>query len=213
MTDATPEQIEPAVTPESQPEQTGETTDGVSMSQKAFTERLRRAQASAIADFLKGVGFEKPDEFNSFIEDAKKRQQAEMSDTERVKAELEAERQKTARAIEAAERAEARRIEAIRNAAILTAAQAANAKVPEDVLLFAQTQDTSALIGDDGEPDKKAIAQLIDTVKKDRAHWFGNGGSGTPGSPSNANGSLSELDKKAKQAASGKMTQFVRNRF
>lgn len=198
---------------ETQPEQSAEQVETLTFTPSALSARLERAQQKALTDFIKSVGFEKPDEFNSFIEDAKKRQQAEMSDTERVKAELEAERQKTAKAIEAAERAEARRIEAIRNAAILTAAQAANAKVPEDVLLFAQTQDTSALIGEDGEPDKKAIAQLIDTVKKDRAYWFGNGGSGTPGSPSNANGSLSELDKKAKQAASGKMTQFVRNRF
>lgn len=214
MTDeTTTDQVETTAQPESQPEQTGDTAETVSMPQKAFTARLRRAEESAVKTFLGTLGFDKPDDFKAFIEAAKKREQAEMTDAERLKAELETERQKSAAALETAQKAEARRIEAIRDSAIRIAAQAANAKVPDDVLMYARTQDLGALVSDDGEPDVKAIAKLIDTVKKDRAHWFGNGGSGTPGSPSNAGGTTPDQDKKAKQGAAARMQNFVRNSF
>lgn len=213
MTDETQTTVDTTATPDTSPETTEETSQTISMPQKAFNERLARAQRSAITDFLKEIGFEKPDQLKTALEAAKKREQAEMSDAERLKAELETERQKLVTTLASLEQAEARRIEAVRNAAIHAAAIAANAKVPDDVLMWASGQDLSEMIDEDGKVDSKAIAKLIDTLKKERAHWFGNGGSGTPGSPSNAGGTPSEPDKKAKQTAAAQMRRFVRNSF
>ncbi len=195
MTDETPVTVDTTATPDTSPETTEETSQTISMPTKAFNERLARAQRSAITDFLKEIGFEKPDQLKTALDAARKREQAEMSDAERLKAELETERQKSATALEAAQRAETRRIEAVRNSAIHAAAIAANAKVPDDVLMWASSQDLSAMVDEDGKVDSKAIAKLIDTLKKERAHWFGNGGSGTPGSPSNAGGTAGNTKK------------------
>lgn len=187
--------------PDSQPENTGDQAEQtVSMPQKAFTERLARAGRTAVTDFLKEVGFEKPDDFKAFITTARQREQSELSEAERLKQALEAEKQKSAQATEAAQKAEAKRLEMLVDSAIRTAAVSANAKNPDDVLLWARSQDLSDVLDEDGKVNAKSVSKIIDTLKKERAHWFGNGGSGTPGSPSNAGGTTTPPDKKLQDA-------------
>lgn len=211
MTDESMTEGQP--TTETQPEQSAATGEALSFTPSALAARIERAQRKALTDFLGELGFEKPEDLKAKLTAAVKREQSELGETERLKLEIETERQKSATALEAAQKAEARRVEAVRNAAIHAAAVNANAKVPDDVLMWASGQDLSALVDEDGKADSKAIAKLIDTLKKERAHWFGNGGSGTPGSPSNAGGTPTEPDKKAKQNASRNMVNMVRNRF
>lgn len=208
MTQETTTTNETPVTTETQQAQSGATT-----TEKAFTqadldriagETRKSARQAAIADLLKELGVEKPDDLKALV--TKTREQEEAQKTEAQKA-LERAEKAEARAQEAEARAqsiEAQRILDRRDNAIR--AKAGQAHDIDAVLEWANRPANADLlkktVGDDGAVSEKAVDELIAAAQKNAAYLWKKGG---VGSPSNSNGRVPTGTKPAKIQTSGKL--------
>ncbi len=175
----------PASPPDTPPDKTGDTgTPGQTFTQddidRIVGERAKRAAEKALADFVQGMGFEKADDVKSLVEAEKQRKEQEMSEVEKLQAELEKERAATKAAKEAAEQAAQTVIDQRRDSAILTALK--DAERPQSVLnlLKAEQSDmVAAILNDDNVVQDKPLAALVEKAKADYGGMFKTGGPGT----------------------------------
>lgn len=168
----------------------------------------KEGRTKAIKDLLSELGFEKADDLKSLIADARKRQEAELSEVDKAKKEAEVET-KRREALEAElnqVRAEQRQDRLER--AVEVALQAANAKRPKDVLdLMKVRGKLDGLLTDEGQVNDKAVTAAIADFKKDNAEYFG---SFAPGSPSNAGAKPPSPSEKDLEAARQQLKQHTR---
>jgi hypothetical protein len=197
--------------PETPPAQTGDT----GTSEQTFTqadvdrlmgERARRAKEAAISDLLKDLGFDKADELKAVIADAKKRKEAEMSEAEKLQAQITALEAEKAAAESKVQEAEQRVLETRRNSAIIAALT--GAEKPQSVLTLLE-KEHAELVGKaltaDGTVDEKAVAALVEAARKDYAGMFKVAGPGT-GSHNGGRASTTHTDKILDQLFKGKRT-------
>lgn len=146
-------------------------------------EARRKGRESAVADLLKDLGFEKADDLKALVTDARKRQEADMTEAEKAKAAKEAaekERDELKARLEAAER---QRLTDRRDAAIRSALTSAGVKSLDKtfaVLASLKSKDIGAVLKDDGTVDDAKVRALVDGAKKDYPEDFKTGGAGSP---------------------------------
>lgn len=168
---------------------------------RIINERLRRAEDTAEARLLERLGVDKLDTAKAQLEDARKRREADMSETEkereaRVKAEQKLAEFEAQLATERTARLHDRRDNALAQA--LAAAGAIDADETVTVLKAKNAADIDALLTAKGELDPDAIKALVDKARAERAHHFRPGG---PGSPSNRLGEPPAANMDADSAA------------
>lgn len=150
-------------------------------------DRLAQAKRSAVADFLKELGVDKPDDLKTLLADHKALKESQMNELQKAQAALDKATKKAADAEQKAAELEAARLADRMDGAIRSAAAEARAQYPDDVVTWIRQQgkDLSTLLDQDGKVNDKAVKALIEETKKARPTWFTSGG---PGSPSNAGG-------------------------
>lgn len=176
--------------PDTPPGNNGGSSTGTTFTQadvdRIVGERAKRAKESGIADFLKELGFEKPDDLKSLVTDARKRQEDELSEAEKLNQKLVATEKKLQEAEAAAQQAVQSAREEKRNSAILAALTIA--EKPQSVLnllLVEHASKVAEVMGEDGALDSKKIEALAKTAQTDYPGMFKKTG---PGSPSHAGG-------------------------
>jgi hypothetical protein len=148
-------------------------------------ERLKRdglSKTKVLEEFVKELGYEKADDLKATIkakkeadEAAKSAEQKQIDQINQLMADLDAEKKR------AADIESARRADKI-NSKLEALASASKAQVPDDVVDYLHknhAEDVNALLAEDGKFDDKAAHDLIEAVRKARAHWFGIQGMGT----------------------------------
>lgn len=155
---------------------------------RIVSERLARQAGAEIRKLLTDLGVETPDALKQFVEDSRKRQEAELSDKQKLERQIES-LTKVADGYKAQiETMLALQVTERRNAAIEKAAQAAHAEIPADVITWAEreaAEQLKAVMGDDGKVDEKAAKALVEACRKARPKWFV---STSPGVPSASSG-------------------------
>lgn len=201
-----------------QERQPGTTPDKGGQQEKTFTqadidriinERLRRAEDTAQARLLEALGVDKLDTAKTQLEDARKRREAEMSETEKEReARLAAEKKladfQAELQTERTARLHDKRDNALAQA--LAAAGAIDADEVVTVLKAKSSGDVEALLTAKGELDPDAIKALVDKARAERPHHFRPGG---VGSPSNRSGEPPAVNMDADSiAAAAFLKQF-----
>ena len=153
------------------------------------------ARKTALTDFLKELGFDKPDDLKTLVKSAKEQDEAKKTEAQKLadaKTQAEKERDEAKAALESERQ---QRLIDRRDSAIRT--RASKAYDVNDVLAWAQRADNKALLDktvkDDGTVDEKAVDALIAACEKNAAHLWKRGG---VGSPSNNNGREAPADPK-----------------
>lgn len=155
----------------------------------------KEGREKAINDLLKELELEKADDLKALVTEARKRKKDEMTEAERLSAELTEANKKLEAANQRAAQAETARIADQVNARIEKLAKGASN--PEDVTDFIRArwlEQLNAAVSEDGKVDEKAIEKLVADVRKERPAWFAISGQG---SPSNRDGRPPQPDDKA----------------
>ena len=178
--------------PDTQPAQSGETN----AADKQFTqadvdrivgERAKRASEAAINKMLADLGIESADKLKAEIDAKRKRDEAELSEMDKLTQQLDALKADKEAAEQRAQQADAKRLEAIRDGAIMRAI--GGAEHPSRVMLLLQAEHTekvAAVLGEDGTVDEAALKTLGELARKEYASEFKP--SGGPGSGSHNSG-------------------------
>lgn len=204
--------------PETAPDKSGKGDE--SQHPAWLPDRLKEERKLATNKVVKTLGFERLDELTAFIETARKTEadsakakEAQLTEAERLKAELDKlngqlVEQKTALEQER----KSRIVEKVENA-VRSAATEAKAEIPQDILNLLKAEgklDVETLIDDQGGVKADAVKALIDAAKKLRPNWFGRGGIG---SPSNARGTALEPNAAEKQQIRQAQAANLRKKF
>lgn len=202
---------QPGTQPGATPAASGDT---ISLTNQALTERLKRAERTAVTRLLKDLGLESLDVLKQKLGGTPAPQTPQQPQTtpeldelrqtvEALKAEseqLKAEKQK----------ADAARRDGVVNDALRTAVK--SVKYPDDVVAWvrANHQDIAKAMKEDGAIDPAIITGAIEAARKARPEWFA---PMTPGSPSNFGGVPPETDQKRKAAALQAQAAHIKKGF
>lgn len=159
-------------------------------------ERAKRAEEATLKKLLAELEVEDTSSLKAMLKAQKEREEAEKTELEKAQAKIDAAEKKAAEAEARAQSVEQARLEDRRNSAVIAALKDKGAMYPEDVLLYAQNKHTEALtaiVGEDGSVDSKAIDKLVGEIEKARPDYFK---SGSPGSQSHAGGRTPRPDNK-----------------
>lgn len=173
--------------------------------------RLERAERSAADKLLKEFGFEKAEDLKALVEGVKKAREAEMTETQKLQSALDVATKKIKDAEDRATQFQSERRAERLDSAIKDAAK--GVQFPDDVLQYVRSNYADQLetaIDKDGKIDAKAVERLIVEVKKARPTWFT---SGTPGSPSNAQGRPLGANENDKQRMADEYARNLRRKF
>lgn len=157
-------------------------------------ERAKDAAKAAVSKLLTDLGYDNLDTLKTKLTAAKQREDAEMSEVERVQKDAEAARKERDELKRQYEQEKAQRIVDRRDSAIVTAAQSARAEAPGDVVFWAEKHAAAELaktVKEDGTVDDAAVKALIEKCRQERKGWFTGS---APGSPSNSGGQLPQPD-------------------
>jgi chemotaxis protein histidine kinase CheA len=158
-------------------------------------ERAKRASEAAITKLLADLGIESADTLKAEIDAKRKRDEAELSEMDKLTKQLEALKADKEAAETRAQQADAKRLEAIRDGAIMRAIGSAEHPTRVMVLLQAEHADkVTAVLGEDGTVDEAALKTLGELARKEYAGEFK--ASGGPGSGSHNGGRTPAPDKK-----------------
>jgi len=174
--------------------------------------RLEQAQRSAVGDLLKELGVTSAEDIKKSLKRIADIEAANQTEAEKLTGLLEAERKAREAAEQRTQQLEDQQRQTAIEGAIRTAATAARAEAPDDVIMRARDahgKDVEALFKD-GKVDEAGVKALIDTIKVERPKWFIGTG---PGSPSNNNGHAPEPDADAKAQARRDAERRARNAF
>lgn len=163
----------------------GSNGDVVSLPRTAFNDRLERAKSSAINEFLKGLGFEKPDDLKAKLtvaEKAAEAQQAQKTEMETLMERIASLETQAEQATKQAEEARKARVAQAAQNAIISVATTFKARDPQDVVKQLGTVD--GLIGEDGTINEEKAKAAVQELRTKKAYLFEVG----PGVPSNAGG-------------------------
>lgn len=167
---------------------------------KWLPERLARARATAVKDFLKELGLDSPDTLKTILTDAKKAaderkeaDKANLSEVEKIRLQM----AETAAAKSEAEKLLATERETFKLERLDSALrlQVAGAKYPALVVKAIYDDNEAAkLLDEDGKPNAKAIEKAVEKARTDYADLFKEPAK-TPGSPSNGMNRAPDTDK------------------
>jgi hypothetical protein len=176
----------------------------------------KEAKQAALDEFIKELGFEKPDDLKTLITAAKQRDEAEKTEAQKaadtaLKEKERADKAEKALAERNAEIDAEKRAERL-NAAVKDALTAANAKADKVLkLLKADAPDAlEALLKEDGTVDKDKLSKLVESARKSYPEDFGKGG---VGSPSNSGGRGVDPGKTDRETAARSTLNALRNRI
>lgn len=171
---------------------------------RIIAERLKRAEEAATKRALEKLGVENLDSAAEVLRKAKEREEADMSELDKLRKQNEDLANKNKAHTEQILFMQRQRLYDARDTAIKTALTNARATNPDRVftLLNAERKaELEAVMSEGGELDPKAIEKLVKEATKEYAEFFR---SGSPGSPSNAGGTAPSADaeriKKALEA-------------
>lgn len=136
-------------------------------------ERAKRASEAAINKLLADLGIEDTNKLKAELEAKRQRDIAEMSEGDKLKAELEALKAAKEAAESKALAAEAKQLETVRDTAIIGALTGADR--PQSVLTLLKTEhadQVTAVLKDDGSIDDKALKELDTLARKEYANNF-----------------------------------------
>lgn len=197
----------PGTTPETVTENNGGKTPGSETGdKKTFTqdevnaivgERAKRSAEAAINKLLETLGMKSPDELKTTLEEKRKRDEAELSESQKKDKALEKMKaDHDAAQAELLKEREARKSEKLDTAIIAAAKGAHNPKLVVSMLRDEQADALSKAVKEDGSIDTSVLDKLIADLKKKEGYLFGGS---SPGSPSNAGGKPAEPDAKLKE--------------
>lgn len=180
-----------------------------------ITDRVKRASDSATKKLLDAIGVASVDELPTLkttIEDARKRAQADMTESEKAKAELDRERKAKDDALTQLNTERAER----RNDKIAVSLQSEAAKLKandaETVLMYAREKHKAALdavMAEDGVIDAKALTALLEKIKAEKPMYFTAPVTGA-GSPSNSGGRVHTGNTDAQKRAHQSNQRLIR---
>ncbi len=170
-----------------------------------LSERLDRAKNTAVSELLKQLGFEKPEDLKTTVDQFKAAQDAQKTELQKAQDALTKAQADAKAAQERAAALEEQRIADKLNRAISDAAQGGDeygtktlrAFSSEDVITWIRSQsgasadELAKLIDESGKVDAKKVGELVKACQKARPHYFQAAG---PGSPSNRGGKAAEAD-------------------
>lgn len=199
----------PGTTTETTTENGGGKTPGSDIGdKKTFTqdevnaivgERAKRSAEAAVNKLLESIGVKSPDELKTTLEEKRKRDEAELSESQKKDKELaKMKADHDAAQLELQKERDARKVEKVDNAIIAAAKGAHNPKLVVSMLRDEQSDALTKALKEDGTVDTAAIDKLIADLRKKEGYLFGGQ---TPGSPSNNGGKAPEPDAKAKEEA------------
>jgi len=204
--------------PDTTPDKSGKGDEG--QHPAWLPDRLKEERKLATNKVVKTLGFEKLDELTAYLETARKAEadsakakEAQLTEAERLKAELDKLNGQLAEQMAALEQERKSRIVEKVESAVRGAAAEAKAEIPQDVLNLLKAEgklDVETLIDEQGGVKADAVKPLIDAAKKLRPNWFGRGGIG---SPSNARGSAMEPNAAEKQQIRQQQAANLRKKF
>lgn len=159
---------------------------------RIIADRLKRAEDATTRRLLEELGVESTDALRATMQAAREREEAEMSELDKLRKQLETlEAEKTA-AEQRAQEIEQQRKSDMRRHAVRAALS--DAQHPDDVLLWIDAnlrEAYEAVMSDEGAINDKAVAALVTEVKKQRPTFFRQPG---PGSPSVRGGKEAKPD-------------------
>jgi hypothetical protein len=174
---------------------------------KARTE----ARTAAQKKFLEELGIESVDNLKTILADVKKRQESELSEAQKLQAQIEAANKKAAEAEQRAKDTEAKYLAEQRRSAFesaVTAGGGNNAKRVYALLQMEKPDDyLSVFAADSAAPDDAKLKALIKQVQTDYPEYFGAPGAG---SPSNAHGIAPNVQQKVEEAKQDVEKKFGR---
>jgi small-conductance mechanosensitive channel len=168
---------------------------------RIIAERLKRAEEAATKKALEKLGVENLDSAAEVLKKAKEREEADMSELDKLRKQIEDLSHKNKTHVEQILSMQRQRLYDARDTAIKSALTTARATNPDRVftLLNAERKaELEAVMSESGELDPKAIDKLVKEAVKEYAEFFR---SQSPGSPSNAGGTPPSADKERVQAA------------
>lgn len=202
----TPVTPEPATSQgKTEGQQTG-SDDIIQLTPAQLKERLARTEKSVLNGILEGLGVDSVDTLKSTLEADKKRREAEMSETEKLQAELEALKQSVAEKDAAIEQAEQARLDDKRDSSLKQLLSKAH---DADVVLtiIKSNHDVSDLMSD-GIFNKDKAEKLVNTFASEKPYLFS---SGAPGTLSNRDGRVPNPDKKTEEKAANEWLARLRS--
>lgn len=146
-------------------------------------ERAKRAKDSAQSTFLETLGVDDLESAKALLADAKKRQEAEMSEVEKALAQADKERKRAddlAAQLEATKQAQ---INQRRESAFKSALRNAGASNEDDLTILVHAKMGSELasaFNDDGSPIDNQLSALIKQVQSNYSTYFATAGAGNP---------------------------------
>ncbi len=198
------------VNPETTTTETTTTSATVNADAKTFTqadvdriiaERLKRAEEAATKKALDKLGVENLDSAAEVLKKAKEREEADMSELDKMRKQIEDLTHKNKTHVEQILSMQRQRLYDARDTAIkaaLTTARATNTDRVFTLLAAERRAELEAVMSETGEIDKKAVEKLTATAQKEYAEYFR---SASPGSPSNAGGTPPSADAERIKAA------------
>lgn len=173
---------------------------------KAAAAARRQGEKDGISRFLSEMGFEKPDDLKSMIQAFKEKKDAELSETERLKKQIDEERKARQEAENKVSAAERKALEKDRDREIERSM--GNAKYPQMIMAWLrESGKLESTIAADGTIDKKAIESAVAECKKEAPDLFR---SDNPGAPSHAGAQPQNLNAEALKKAADEMRQRAR---
>lgn len=186
---------------------------------RLIEERVGRADkrdAKVKADLLKELGLADGatlDDLKATITKARELEAANLSATEKIQRELEAEKKRAADLQAKWDAERTARINQVLDAAVRDAAK--TSPDPSLVLMYTRQEhadQVAALMSEDGKIDEKKLAALMDTVKKEKPLLFTTV-KGGGGNPSDRTGKPVDPDAKTKERAAAQTRAQIRSGF
>ena len=145
------------------------------------------ARSAAISSLLGELGLENLDGLKSLVTKSKERDEAEMSEVEKLNARLEKLEKEKQDAIAAHEATQQQMIANQQKQAFIKAANASGGQNVDDLFILIQAKygDDFKAVFDNGTPDDKKMESFIKQIQSGFSSYFG---TSSAGSPSNAGG-------------------------
>lgn len=150
---------------------------------RIITERLKRDREAQQAKWLESLGVTSLDDAKTTLEKQRKADEAALSETQKLQAQIEAANRKVQEAEQRAKDIESKYLNEQRRGVFesaITANGGNNAKRVYALLQMDKPDDFLSVFGDGAIPDDAKLKALIKQVQADYPEYFGNPGAGSP---------------------------------
>lgn len=168
---------------------------------RIVADRLKRQEEALTKKHLEKLGVADFESAATTLKEAKTRQEAEMTELDKLRAQITDLANKNAAHLNQIEAMNRQRLTDARDSAIKAALTAARASNPDRVLTLLNAEratEVAATMAETGAIDAKSVSALVATAQKEYAEFFR---ANSPGSPSNAGGTPPTVDQERIKAA------------